>query len=188
MVGQEDGIVRTRIPNNGHEIPVVRRLERHLTDVAGRHGARDACLRHAELRSPRGRAEPVHASLYTGAILCYASRMLLHIYGQANWHDDAFIVGNEQGLLRLRAAIDRALANGTSAASAFPRDGEGYSTFVMKMSDKQMEQLTMPYCTLRSERGLHPVSAILLSDYDKALEDARLDDEASIKEPTDDES
>ncbi|RPF49532.1 hypothetical protein EDD75_0348 [Thermodesulfitimonas autotrophica] len=56
---------------------------------------------------------------------------VLHIYAQTSHHDDAFIVGNRQGLLALRRAIDAALESGQSKDSVFVSDGEGFDVYVI---------------------------------------------------------
>lgn len=58
---------------------------------------------------------------------------ILHIYAQQAPHDEAFIVGNREGLLALRRAIDAALSqkNGQSKESAFVSDGEGFDVHVI---------------------------------------------------------
>jgi hypothetical protein len=56
---------------------------------------------------------------------------VLHIYAQQAPHDEAFIVGNREGLLALRRAIDAALKNGQSKESAFVSDGEGFDVHVI---------------------------------------------------------
>ena len=34
---------------------------------------------------------------------------LLHVYGQFQWHDDCFVVGNIEGLRRMRDALSAAI-------------------------------------------------------------------------------
>ncbi|WP_226528561.1 hypothetical protein [Metabacillus niabensis] len=50
---------------------------------------------------------------------------VLHIYAQDAWHQEAYIVGNKEGLLELRNAIDEALKSKEAVAHVFPTDGEG---------------------------------------------------------------
>lgn len=58
----------------------------------------------------------------------------LHLYGQAYWHSEAFIVGDRRSLELLRDGIDMALAdtaNGTSlVAGLMTDDGEGFDLVV----------------------------------------------------------
>lgn len=65
---------------------------------------------------------------------------ILNIYGQEAWHTEARIVGNEEGLLELRATIDRAIAEGKAISSdhdtLFASDGEGYEVIVECHGDK----------------------------------------------------
>jgi hypothetical protein len=56
---------------------------------------------------------------------------ILHIHAQQAPHDEAFIVGNRQGLLALRRAIDAALESGKGEALAFVSDGEGFDVQVI---------------------------------------------------------
>lgn len=62
---------------------------------------------------------------------------LLHIYGQACYHDDAFMVGNTKGLEAVRDAIDRVLSGETGqwATWVSVSDGEGYDLKVIKVDD-----------------------------------------------------
>lgn len=55
----------------------------------------------------------------------------LHIFSQIYWHTEAFIVGNREGLIALKAAIGKALEEGKGQADAFVSDGEGYMTGVI---------------------------------------------------------
>lgn len=83
---------------------------------------------------------------------------LLHIYSQEQWHDNAYIVGDEAGLLELRAAIDEALARGESQRTAYVNDGEGYHIKVIKANEAAMECLAVPYTDkLAVERQPHRV-------------------------------
>ena len=59
---------------------------------------------------------------------------ILNIYGQESWHTDAKIIGNTNGLLELKATIEKALQNGKSTSieddCLFASDGEGYQVIV----------------------------------------------------------
>jgi len=61
----------------------------------------------------------------------------LHIYGQSQWHGEAFIVANKQALLMLKKAIEDAVANGHGFISAFQGDGEGYNTLIARVDNPQ---------------------------------------------------
>ena len=52
----------------------------------------------------------------------------LHILPQQFWHEPAFVVGDCEGLLILKNAIERALADGEAFSDCvFATDGEGYN-------------------------------------------------------------
>lgn len=61
---------------------------------------------------------------------------VLNIYGQPYWHADARIIGNREGLLDLRDAINRALRStppdyaDRTGEALFASDGEGYTVMV----------------------------------------------------------
>jgi len=70
----------------------------------------------------------------------------LHLYGQQQWHGEAFIVANMQALLLLRKAIDDAILNGHGYVPAFVGDGEGYNTLIARVDDaKDFDKLAVPY-------------------------------------------
>jgi len=62
---------------------------------------------------------------------------LLHIYGQACYHDEAYMVGNTEGLKAVRDAIDKVIGPETDQFAAWVSvcDGEGYDLKVMKVDD-----------------------------------------------------
>jgi hypothetical protein len=62
---------------------------------------------------------------------------LLHVYGQASYHDEAYLVGNTRGLMALREAIDRVLGTEEVQSSAWVSvsDGEGYDMMIMRVDD-----------------------------------------------------
>jgi hypothetical protein len=80
---------------------------------------------------------------------------LLHLYGQEAWHDEAFVIGNREGLLALRALIDEALTTGrakskeTSEEQIWVSDGEGYTiNIIFEDGDWDSEfwnRIAMPY-------------------------------------------
>ena len=59
---------------------------------------------------------------------------ILNIYGQAFYHQEARVIGNNEGLLELREAIDQAIltsrARTSNDAPLFASDGEGYEVIV----------------------------------------------------------
>lgn len=74
---------------------------------------------------------------------------LVHVYPQAAWHDDVYIIANEEGLLALRTAIDRALKKGKGVAQVSVADGEGYGVKVLLHSagwpSEEWKTLALPY-------------------------------------------
>lgn len=78
-------------------------------------------------------------------------RDLLHIYGQAFWHESIEIAGDEESLLRLAHAIMGAVnstGNGGSdhnQADFFTNDGEGYDVNIYCLTPEEMNILRLPY-------------------------------------------
>lgn len=70
---------------------------------------------------------------------------VLHVYGQEQWHDDAYIVGDAASLQALRDAIDRALASGRDKCTSFVNDGEGFDVVVIKADPAVLDRLMVPY-------------------------------------------
>lgn len=61
---------------------------------------------------------------------------LLHVYAQAAYHDEAYLVGDRKGLTAARDAIDRVLGgDGQSSAWVSVSDGEGFDLKVMCVDD-----------------------------------------------------
>ena len=60
------------------------------------------------------------------------SKDVLHLYGQSQWHFPAEIIGNREGLIKLRDAIDLALRQGKAEFPAMASDGEGYDLTVTR--------------------------------------------------------
>lgn len=74
---------------------------------------------------------------------------LLHIYGQYHPHGEAYLVGNREGLLALRDAIDKALNEeaGVAGAHVAPADRETYPVIVIYNDDVDKLGLLGPtYC------------------------------------------
>ncbi|MGE6630561.1 hypothetical protein [Bacillus sp. NPDC077027] len=68
------------------------------------------------------------------------------LYAQDSWHMEACIIGNKEGLLELRDAIDVALQKKIGVAHLFPADYEGYETYVALVDeDEVFESLCLPY-------------------------------------------
>ncbi|MHB8619059.1 MAG: hypothetical protein ACYDAG_05695 [Chloroflexota bacterium] len=59
--------------------------------------------------------------------------MMLHVYGQGSFRDEAGIVGNRAGLSALRDALTTALdsENGRASMEAMVKDGEGFNVLVV---------------------------------------------------------
>ena len=78
---------------------------------------------------------------------------LLHIYGQEQWHGNAYIIGNKGGLLELKKAIEQALSDNKGEIGddkpVYANDGEGYQTKVMMNNTGWLEsfwgRLAVPY-------------------------------------------
>lgn len=61
-----------------------------------------------------------------------ADENLCKIFGAEAWHSPVEIIASPEALRELRDAIDEALDEGTSKASMFESDGEGYSVYIVK--------------------------------------------------------
>lgn len=82
----------------------------------------------------------------------------LHVYAPHMPHHESFIVGNKKALLELRRMIDIALNEEEAQGDFVSSDGEGYETFVIKVSDDKMklfESIEMPYTEQYGEVNNH---------------------------------
>jgi len=78
---------------------------------------------------------------------------LLHIYAQEQWHGEAYIVGNRDGLIELKKAIIQALNSGKGETGEdvpiYVNDGEGYKVKVTMNNTGWLEpfwvKLAVPY-------------------------------------------
>ena len=70
---------------------------------------------------------------------------MLHLYGQAFWHCNAYISGSRSMLTALRCAIDSALKDGASSVDAVASDGEGYTLHIVAASDDDTARQSVPY-------------------------------------------
>ncbi|MEW6048032.1 MAG: type II toxin-antitoxin system HicB family antitoxin [Bacillota bacterium] len=71
---------------------------------------------------------------------------VLHVYGQALWHQDVYLVGNRRALRKLRAAVTAALNRGRGSCETFANDGEGYDVHVVCVDDPAtLDKLAVPY-------------------------------------------
>lgn len=70
---------------------------------------------------------------------------VLHCYAQHSWHAEAYLSGGKDALLALRNAIDAAIAGGAAELRTVTSDGEGYSLYVVAMTDEAAERQVVPY-------------------------------------------
>lgn len=76
----------------------------------------------------------------------YEEEPLAHIYAQAFWGDDAFIVANTESLCRQAFAIVEAIASKTGKAELTCIDGEGYTLKIIRADDEDTwDKLALPY-------------------------------------------
>lgn len=88
---------------------------------------------------------------------------LLHIFGQEQWHDEAYITGTKEALIRLRDAIDNAINNDVISRPVFmTNDGEGYHIQIAKLPEIYMDVLKTPYTWEEAldTTGDHPYDVI----------------------------
>ncbi|MCY7500445.1 hypothetical protein [Bacillus pumilus] len=88
---------------------------------------------------------------------------ICHIYAQKSWHMDSYIIGNREGLIELKSAIDQALKSNVGQAELFPSDLEDYTTYVALVNDKEeLDSLIMPYIDEDNddENLIHPVDIV----------------------------
>jgi hypothetical protein len=76
---------------------------------------------------------------------------IVHLIAQYAHHDNAAIVANKLGLIRLREAIDEAIETGSSGVGTFASDGEGYILLVSCVDD--FDGISMPYTADYCSRG-----------------------------------
>jgi hypothetical protein len=80
--------------------------------------------------------------------------MTLHVYAQSCEHDEAYIVGTRDDLVKLRNAIDSALGakakhrSSDSVEPFFDAAGEGYDLYVKVVPAVVENNLTLPYAEL----------------------------------------
>ena len=74
---------------------------------------------------------------------------LVHIYGQSVPQDSVHIVGNREGLLLLKAAIEAALLGGRHEVEVCVNDGEGFDIRAVMLDSSwnaaQWTNLSLPY-------------------------------------------
>ncbi len=71
----------------------------------------------------------------------------LHVYGQKDRHDDVFVIGNVEGLKRLRDALNSVLSGSKNEAkeTSFAQDGEGFNVYVKRVFGDELEKAHLPY-------------------------------------------
>jgi hypothetical protein len=93
---------------------------------------------------------------------------ILQIYGQVEQHHEAFIVGNKEGLIMLREAIDKALNEQVSFATEYVVDGEGYDIIVINRNehwqDEPWQSLRLPYTADYYHYAIHRHPHELMTD------------------------
>ena len=81
---------------------------------------------------------------------------IVHLYAQYQWHDDAHILVNREGLLPSQRAIVEALEHGYGSVEAFTGDGEGFSIRVI-VKDEDLpawREVAVPYISdIASEKN-----------------------------------
>jgi hypothetical protein len=74
---------------------------------------------------------------------------ILHLYAQPFPHEEARIVGTRAGLEKLQKVLNQALSSTKDHPGAttetFTSDGEGYLVYIQMLSEKEMEELRLPY-------------------------------------------
>lgn len=72
---------------------------------------------------------------------------LLHIYSQYIAHTEAWVVGNREGLISLRNAIDAALNQGSASTEVTAADNESYKVIVIEaaLSEIESKDINLPY-------------------------------------------
>jgi hypothetical protein len=55
---------------------------------------------------------------------------LLHVYAQGHEHDDLYVIGNRDGLEKLKKAVEKALTQEVGKESVITNDGEGFDAVV----------------------------------------------------------
>ena len=72
---------------------------------------------------------------------------IVHIYSHYAHHTDAIILGDEQGLIALRDAINEAIYPGKrkSEVEVFCNDGEGYTIKIGCIDKERIDLMPVPY-------------------------------------------
>ena len=71
---------------------------------------------------------------------------ILHVYGQGQWHEEVFIVGDKVALQLLVNAINKAISDGAGECQTSVNDGEGFDVYIHRVNDQQtLDKLAVPY-------------------------------------------
>ncbi len=74
------------------------------------------------------------------------SQNFCHVYSAQLWHDDAYIVGDEKALQRIKRTIEKALSEEHGICTLRPNDNETYQLHVLKITNPKIEEkLCLPY-------------------------------------------
>jgi hypothetical protein len=68
---------------------------------------------------------------------------VVHLWSPEYFHDDSYVVGNYEGLMKLRNAIDKAIKEGNGKEEVFISDGEGYDLNVIRSDN--IDHIAVPY-------------------------------------------
>ncbi len=83
---------------------------------------------------------------------------VLHLWSPEYFHSEGYVVGNYEGLIRLRNVIDNAITNGFSMDSVYIGDGEGYNLYVFRFDN--IMHAAVPYrddiAAEQRERAIYP--------------------------------
>lgn len=70
---------------------------------------------------------------------------VIHLWSPESFHSEGYVVGNYEGLIKLRSAIDRAIAAGAGKENVFIGDGEGFDLYVFRIDDNLVGLTAVPY-------------------------------------------
>lgn len=74
------------------------------------------------------------------------SQNFCHVYAAEQWHDNSYIVGDENALRGIKTAIDKALTEGRGICTLRPNDDETYQLHILKITNPTIEnKLVLPY-------------------------------------------
>ena len=93
------------------------------------------------------------------------SQNFCHVYAAEQWHDNVYIVGDENALRRIKTAIAKALAENHGICTLRPNDYETYQLHILKTTNPTIEnKLVLPYredfAVGESESTIHPFQLI----------------------------